>query len=82
MQASEPIYMELVDLVAGGATPEDIVRFHPSSQAQARVAELIEGEGVSRLTEEEIAELNHFLELEHILRMAKAKARLFLANRA
>ncbi len=82
MPASDPIYMELVDLVAGGSTPEDIVRFHPSSQAQARVAELIEGERESRLTEEEIAELNHILELEHILRIAKAKARLILASRS
>ncbi len=57
MQASEPVYMELVDLVAGGSTPENIVRFHTSSQAQGRVAELIEGERESRLTEAETAEL-------------------------
>ena len=82
MNASDPIYLELVDFVAGGTTPEDVVNFRPSAQAQKRVAELIEREGESQLTPEETAELTHFLELEHILRMAKAKARLILANRS
>lgn len=81
MNASEPIYLELVDFVAGGTTPEDIINFRPSAEAQQRVAELIERERESQLTAAETAELNHFLELEHILRMAKAKARQILANR-
>jgi len=82
MNASDPIYLELVNFVAGGTTPEDIVNFRPSAEAQQRVAELIEREEESRLTPEEAAELTHFLELEHILRMAKAKARLILADRS
>ena len=81
MNASEPIYLELVDFVAGGTTPEDIINFRPSAEAQQRVAELIVRERESQLTAAETAELNHFLELEHILRMAKAKARQILANR-
>jgi hypothetical protein len=82
MGASEPVYMELVDFVAGGTTPEDVLNFRPSDKAQQRLAELIERERESQLSEEEAAELNHFLELEHILRMAKAKARLIVANRS
>jgi hypothetical protein len=82
MNASDPVYLELVDFVAGGTTPDDVVNFHPSAEAQQRVAELIEREGESLLSPEEAAELTHFLELEHILRMAKAKARLILANRS
>jgi len=34
------------------------------------------------LTPEESSELAHFVELEHILRMAKARARLILAGKA
>ena len=79
---SDPVYLELVDFVAGGTTPEDVANFHPSPEAQKRLSELIERERESRLTPEESAELTHFLELEHILRMAKAKARLILANRS
>ena len=82
MNASAPIYIELVDYVAGGTTPEDVINFHPSAEAQRRVSELIERERESQLTQEETSELAHFLELEHILRMAKAKARLILANRS
>lgn len=81
MNVDDPIYLELVDFVAGGTTPEDVINFRPSRAAQTRVEELIEREGRSALTPEEAAELNHFIELEHILRMAKAKARQILANR-
>jgi hypothetical protein len=82
MNASDPVYLELVDFVAGGTTPEDVIDFHPSAEAQERLAELIERERRSQLTPAETSELSHFLELEHILRMAKAKARLILANRS
>jgi hypothetical protein len=43
MNARDPIYLELVDFVAGGTTPDDIIDFHPSA-AQQRVNELIERE--------------------------------------
>jgi hypothetical protein len=82
MGVTNPVYLELVDFVAGGTTPEDVVKFRPSAEAQDRVVALIERERASQLTQEEAAELAHFLELEHILRMAKAKARLILANQS
>lgn len=82
MNLSHPIYLELVDFVAGGTTPEDIANFRPSAEAQQRVSELIQRERESQLTTEESTELAHFLELEHILRVAKAKARLILANQS
>jgi hypothetical protein len=78
---NDPIYLELVNFVAGGTTPESVVEFHPSQEAQQRVADLIERNRQSALAPEEQAELEHFLELEHILRLAKAKARLILASR-
>ena len=43
---------------------------------------MVEREKESQLTPEEASELAHFLDLEHILRMAKARARLILANKA
>jgi hypothetical protein len=79
---NEPIYCELVDFIAGGSTPEEVIRFRPSSEARKRVAELLEREKESHLTASESADLHHFLELEYILRMAKAKARQILAERA
>ncbi len=78
MSATNPIYLELVDFIASGSTPQGVAEFRPSQEAQERVAELIEREKESELSAEETAELNHFIELEHILRVAKAKARLIL----
>ena len=78
MSVTNPIYLEVVDFIASGSTPNDVARYHPSQEAQERLAELIDREKESKLSAEETAELNHFLELEHILRVAKAKARLIL----
>ena len=73
--------MELVDFVARGSTPEEVVNFRPSPEAQRRVAELLERQRESQLTDEETAELDGFVQLEHILGLAKAKAQLILASR-
>jgi hypothetical protein len=75
-----PAYFEIIDFIAAGTTPVAVVHFRPSPEAQHRVAELIEREKESGLSAEETAELNHFVELEHILRMAKAKARHILSR--
>lgn len=50
-----------MNFVAAGTTPEGIVNFRLSAEAQQRVAELLEREEESRLTAEEAAELSHFL---------------------
>ena len=74
--------MELIDFIAGGSTTQQVADFGPSAEAQRRVADLIERERESQLTNEEADELNYFLKLEHILGMAKAKARLILGQSA
>jgi hypothetical protein len=79
--ASESLYMEFIDFVAAGTTPEEIIKFRPSAEAQQRVSELMDREKESGLTAEETAELDKFMEYEHIVRMAKAKARMVLASR-
>lgn len=65
-----------------GNNAEGHREFPSVHRSSTGVAELIEREEDSRLNPEESAELSHFLELEHILRMAKAKARLILANQS
>ena len=80
MSVASPAYFEIIDFIAAGTTPDAVVHFRPSPEAQQRVAELIEGEKAARLSPEEKAELDHFMELEHILRMAKARARQILSR--
>jgi len=77
---ASPAYFEIIDFIAAGTTPEAVAHFRPSPEAQQRVAELIDLEKNERLATDEKAELDHFMELEHILRMAKARARQILAR--
>ncbi len=76
----QAIYQEFIDLIALGATPQAIINFHPSEKTKERVAELIFQEKTSELTVDETAELNHYFQLEHIMRLAKARARYHLAQ--
>jgi hypothetical protein len=73
-------YFEILDFIAAGTTPDAVVHFRPSPEVQRRVAELVEREKAARLSSEEKAELDHFMELEHIMRMAKARARQILSS--
>jgi hypothetical protein len=82
MNATEPVYRELVDFVARGSTAEEVANFRPSPEAQKRVAELLERQRESKLTEHATAELDGFVQLEHMLGLAKAKAQLILASRS
>jgi hypothetical protein len=81
MNPKELVYLELIDFIAAGPTTENVANFRPSADAQHRVSELLERQRESQLTEDEAAELDTFVQLETILRLAKAKARLILANR-
>jgi len=73
-----PVYK--VDFIAAGTTPQDLVAFHPSEAAKERVADLIHREKTTGLTTEETTELNHYLQLEHLMRLAKARGRYHLKN--
>ena len=80
MSTASPAYIEIIDFIAAGTTPEMVAQFRPSPETQQRVSDLIEREKEGALSLEEKAELNHFMELEHILRMAKARARQILSR--
>lgn len=68
-------YEELVDFIAAGTTPESVASFHASAASRERAAELIHREKTMGLSPEEKSELDHYLQLEHIMRLAKARAR-------
>ena len=72
-------YQEIVDLIAG-ANPSGVVSFRPSESTQARVAELIEQEKTQGLSHDERRELDQYMQLEHVMRLAKAKARQLLSE--
>jgi hypothetical protein len=75
MNAASPVYLELIDFIVSGTTPEALLRFRPSEASQRRVSELIESRHNGTLSAEEISELDEFAQIEHLLIMAKAQAR-------
>jgi hypothetical protein len=46
-----PSYLEIIDFIAAGTTPQAIVDYRPSLEAQHRVAELIAREKEGGLTD-------------------------------
>ena len=78
--AAIPSYLEIIDFIAAGTTPQAIIDYRPSLEAQQRVAELIAREKEGALSPEDQSELDHFVDLEHILRMAKGRARQILTS--
>ena len=68
-------YDEIVDFFAAGTTPESLVAFRPSDESTQRVQELVSKSKEGNISTEEQSELEDYLQLEHILILAKARAR-------
>ena len=67
-------YEEVIDFLAAGTSPGNLVAFRPSEEARRRVAHLVEQEKSASLTPKEKSELDHYMQLEHPMRLAKARA--------
>jgi hypothetical protein len=78
MTVAEPIYSEFIDFLAGGFTPQQIVAYKPSAVLQQKFSDLLYRFKQEGLSEQEQQEFTYFLQLEHIIRMAKARARKHL----
>jgi len=72
------VFDEFVDFLAG-YEPERILNYHPSSKTQKRVEKLLSKKQNKQLSTKEQHELDYFLMLEHIIRLAKARALKSLA---
>ncbi len=71
----ERAYQEVIEFIAGGTTPQNVVAFRPSAESKARVEELISRHKAGSLSPDENSELEHYIQLEHLMRLAKARAR-------
>jgi hypothetical protein len=72
------IYEEVVELIVSEPTAAQVIAFKPSEAAQTRFWDLIYREKSGEITGDEKSELDHFMQAEHIMRLAKARARLRL----
>jgi len=64
---------EIVDFIAK-QSPDAVLTFKASKGTKDRVYDLVFKEKTNSLTEEERSELEYYKVLEHIMRLAKAKA--------
>ncbi len=57
--------------------PAKVLSFHPSEETKQRVSDLIEREKNDEISAEEKSELDYYMQLEHLMRMAKIFARKY-----
>jgi hypothetical protein len=69
-----PVLQEFVEFIAAGATPPEVMAFQPSNEAKARVSDLLSREKTVGLSKDETTELSLCLQIEHVMRLAKARA--------
>ena len=73
-------YEEIAELIAAGGGPEAVVGFQASAATNKRVAELIAREKAGTIADEERSELDQYIQLEHVMRIAKARAQARLSH--
>ena len=77
----EPVFAELIDFIVE-ENPERFANFQTTEKVRERVWELVRREKNEGLPPKEKAELDTYGQFEHLMRLAKTKARLNLALRA
>lgn len=74
------LYREIIEFLASGPRPQDIVAFRPSAQAQARVTELLDKNRAGTLTSTEQSELDQYESLDYLMTLVKVRARQHLVE--
>ena len=73
------VYDEVIEFIAS-SNPQNVIAFSPSEEAKARVEDLIFREKTDGLSEDEKSELDHYLQIEHLMRLAKTRAHHYLTR--
>jgi len=73
---------EILDFLASLPAPEEVLQLRPTSHLQGRIRELLDKNRASGLSDSEEREWARYEYLEHLVRIAKAKARLKLQARS
>ncbi|SOD80689.1 hypothetical protein [Spirosoma fluviale] len=70
-------YLTLVDFILTHAKPEAVLQFRASEEVHDYFYMLVDKEKNGIATQEEIELINDFMNVEHIMRLAKAKAKQY-----
>lgn len=68
------IQKEVLTFLLTSPTPQDIIAFHASDDAQARLRHLLEANREGTLSPEESPELDEASQMNHFIMLLKAKA--------
>lgn len=71
---------EIINFIAGGTTSRSVSSFTASAKVKARVEGLIRKRKRGQLMPAEEVELTDYMQLEHLMRLAKAKARTLVGR--
>lgn len=69
-----PTYEEFIDHLIEKATPQEILEFEPSEEAQDYVQDLIDRHHEGKLTPEEMTLIEQALQFERLMTILKARA--------
>lgn len=64
----------IIEILTSQPTPEEVLQIKPSVELQDRVSELLDRSKRGEISGQEENELDRYLMLEHIVRLAKAHA--------
>ncbi len=65
---------QIIELLASQPSPDEILALRPTPALQARMSDLLERNKLGTLSRQEETELDRYLFLEHLVRLAKAHA--------
>lgn len=74
-EITAPVYQEVIDFLASGPTPKQIIAFKISPAAQERLEELLDKNREEGLTQAECAELDVYELVHNAMILLKARAR-------
>ena len=63
-----------INFEAAGITPEQILAIRPTEEENQRVEDLVAKKKTEGLTPQEDAELDHYVEQDHVMSMEKIRA--------
>lgn len=75
LSSTYPVFNEMLDFLASGPTPQQIVEHKVSPALQERLEELLDKNRLEGLTEAEQSELDAFRRVNHVMILLKARAR-------
>jgi len=72
-------YDEIADFIAAN-NPRGVIAFQPSEESKDRVADLISREKTEGLSRDKESELDHYMMIETLMRLAKSRAHRYLSE--